>query len=312
MIDRKEFYFGSRDGEHSLHSVKWIPETGKPVCILQVIHGMTEHIGRYEEFAQFMAKKDILVVGDDHLGHGLSVKEGELRGYFCREDAATVLVRDEHRLKKMMQEQYPGIPYIILGHSMGSFILRNYLMRYGSGIDGAVIMGTGMQARAEVTLGWALAGMIGILLGPKHVCGRLDRMLFGAYNRGLKESSTDSGSWVSVNPENVKCMREDPLCDFVFTANGFQTLMKLIRNLYDTEKLSQMPKNLPVLFVSGQEDPVGGCGKDVEKVFRSFEALGMEQVQLKLYPGDRHEILNEADREDVYGDIYRFILQRVI
>ena len=311
MIEKQEFYFGSRDGEHKLHAIKWIPEKEKPVCILQIVHGMSEYVDRYDDFARFMAGRGILVVGDDHLGHGLSVKEGELRGYFCKEDAATVLVRDEHRLKKLMQEQYPGVPYIILGHSMGSFILRNYLMRYGSGIDGAIIMGTGMQPRRMVVFAWILATLISIFAGSRHVCRRLDKMLFCAYNRGLKAGPEDSGSWVSVNPENAKRHREDPMCHFVFSANGFQTLMKLIWNLYDTEKLRQMPKKLPIFFVSGKEDPVGNYGRAVEKVCHSFEELGMEQVQLKLYPGDRHEILNEADREDVYGDIYRFILQKV-
>lgn len=311
MIKKEEFYFGSRDGEHKLYAAKWIPEAEKPVCILQIVHGMTEHIGRYEEFALAMAKKGILVVGDDHLGHGHSVPEGEPMGYFCKEDAATVLVRDEHRLKKIMQEQYPGIPYIILGHSMGSFILRNYLMRYGNGIDGAIIMGTGMQSKHMVRLGWLQASLLGILRGSKHVCKAMDRMLFGIYNNKFTAGPEDSGHWVSVNVENVKAFRADPLCNFIFTANGFQTLMQLILNLYDKEKLAQMPKSLPVLFVSGQEDPVGDFGKSVEKVFHSFEALGMENVQMKLYPGDRHEILNEADKEQVYGDIYRFILQRI-
>ena len=310
MIIKEEFYFGSRDGKNQIHAVKWIPETEQPVCILQIVHGMVEHIGRYEEFAQFMAEKGILVVGDDHLGHGLSVKSGEPMGYFCKENADTVLVRDEHRLKKMTQEKYPGVPYIILGHSMGSFILRNYLMRYGSGIDAAIIMGTGMQPKHTVIFGWLLATVTGILRGPKHVCKIFDKLSLGAYNKKFSAPG-DSGSWISANPENVKAFKADPLCDFIFTANGFQTLMRLIWNLHDTEKLSKMPKNLPILFVSGKDDPVGDYGEGVERVFHSFEELGMEQVQLKLYPGDRHEILNEADRKDVYGDIYRFILQKI-
>lgn len=310
MIQKEEFYFGSRDGENKLYAVKWIPEQERPICILQIVHGMTEHMGRYEEFAQFLADKGILVVGDDHLGHGRSVKSDGTWGYFCKEDADTVLVRDEHRLKKMMQMQYPGIPYIILGHSMGSFILRNYLIRYGNGIDAAIIMGTGMQPKYAVVFGWIITKLTGIFRGQKHVCRLFDQLFFGNLNQKYTAPG-DSGSWVSANPENVKAFRADPLCSFTFTANGFQTLMKLIWNLYDMEKLQKMPKNLPVFFVSGQEDPIGGCGKSVEKVFHSFEALGMEQVQLKLYPGDRHEILNEADRENVYGDIYRFILQRV-
>lgn len=194
---------------------------------------------------------------------------------------------------------------------MGSFILRNYLMRYGNGIDGAIIMGTGMQPKRAVRLGWLQASFLNALRGPKHVCKTMDRMLFGVYNSKFTAGPEDSGHWVSIDIENVKALQSDPLCNFVFTANGFKTLMQLILNLYDTEKLAQMPKDLPVFFISGQDDPVGDFGKSVEKVFHSFEELGMENVQMKLYPGDRHEILNEADKDQVYGDIYRFILQRI-
>ena len=161
MINKEEFYFDSRDGVHKIYAVKWVPDSGKPVCIVQIVHGMAEHISRYEAFATYLANKGILVVGDDHLGHGKTVNSGEPYGYFCKEDAATVLVRDEHRLKKMMQEQYVGIPYIILGHSMGSYITRNYLMRYGSGIDGAILLGTGMQPKAAVNAALEVATVQG-------------------------------------------------------------------------------------------------------------------------------------------------------
>lgn len=310
MIQKEEFYFGSRDGEHRIHAIRWIPEKERPVCILQIMHGMSEYIDRYDEFARFMAERGILVVGDDHLGHGKSVNPGEPYGYFCKEDAATVLVRDEHRLKKMIQEQYQGVPYIILGHSMGSFIARNYLIRYGSGIDGAVIMGTGMQPKLEIAVVRVLAGIQTLLFGPKHVSRLIDRLAFGNFNKRIKSPRTSS-DWLCANAESVERYIADPLCGFVFTANGFQTLMKLIWNLHDTEKLRQMPRQLPVFFVAGEDDPVGDYGQAVKEVCDSFGKLGMEHVQMKLYPGDRHEILNETDRENVYGDIYRWILQRV-
>lgn len=310
MIQKEEFYFGSRDGEHRIHAIRWIPEKERPVCILQIMHGMSEYIDRYDEFARFMAERGILVVGDDHLGHGKSVNPGEPYGYFCKEDAATVLVRDEHRLKKMIQEQYQGVPYIILGHSMGSFIARNYLIRYGSGIDGAVIMGTGMQPKLEIAVVRVLAGIQTLLFGPKHVSRLIDRLAFGNFNKRIKSPRTSS-DWLCANAESVERYIADPLCGFVFTANGFQTLMKLIWNLHDTERLRQMPGQLPVFFVAGEDDPVGDYGQAVKEVCDSFGKLGMEHVQMKLYPGDRHEILNETDRENVYGDIYRWILQRV-
>lgn len=310
MIKKEEFYFDSRDGEHKIHAVKWIPETEKPVCILQIVHGMAEYVERYDEFAAYLANKGILVVGDDHLGHGKSVTPGEPYGYFCKEDAPTVLVRDEHRLKKMIQEQHVGVPYIILGHSMGSFITRNYLLRYGSGIDGAIIMGTGMQPKAVVMAAAALAAFQKVFCGGRHVSKLIDKAAFGSYNKRIESPKTDA-DWLSANEENVQKYLEDPLCGFVFTVNGFQTLFKLIRNLYDKEKLKTMPKNLPVFFVAGAEDPVGDYGRSVERVYQSYKDLGMENVQMKLYPGDRHEILNETDREDIYGDIYRWLLQRI-
>lgn len=310
MIQKEDFYFDSRDGEHKIHAVKWIPDADRPVCILQIVHGMAEYIERYDDFANYLADRGILVVGDDHLGHGKSVKPGELYGYFCKEDAPTVLVRDEHRLKKMMQKQYEGVPYIILGHSMGSFITRNYLLRYGKGIDGAMILGTGMQPKAVLVFGLLLTGIQSIIFGEKHVSKFIDKISFGAYNKkiGRPKSSFD---WLSRNESNVKKYIKDPLCGFIFTVNGFHTLFRLIYNLYDKEKLKKMPPELPVFFMAGSEDPVGNYGKCVEQVYRSFKEIGMENVQMKLYPDDRHEILNELDKEDVYGDIYRWILQRI-
>lgn len=310
MINKEEFYFDSRDGEHKIHAVKWVPEAEKPVCILQIVHGMSEYIDRYDDFAGYLADRGILVVGDDHLGHGKSVRSGESYGYFCKEDAPTVLVRDEHRLKKMMQEKYPGVPYLILGHSMGSFITRNYLMRYGSGVNGALIVGTGMQPKPVLLCGLALTAVEKLFHGEEHVSKLVDKVAFGVYNKRI-ESPKTSFDWLSRNEDNVRKYIDDPLCGFIFTVNGFQTLFKLLYNLHDTEKLKQMPANLPVFFLAGEDDPVGDYGRGVEKVYQSFREIGMENVQMKLYPKDRHEILNEVDKEDIYGDIYRWILQRI-
>ena len=310
MVKKEDFYFDSRDGEHKIHAVRWIPDVEKPACILQIIHGMAEYIERYDDFARFLADRGILVVGDDHLGHGKSVKPGEPYGYFCKEDAPTVLVRDEHRLKKMVQEQYAGVPYIILGHSMGSFITRNYLFKYGSGIDGAIIMGTGMYSKPSLIFGLALAALQRMLFGADHVSKILNIAVFGAYTKRIKSPKTPF-DWLSKNEDNVREYINDPLCGFTFTVNGFQTLFELVYNLHDQERLSKIPKNLPLFFLSGADDPVGDYGRSVELAYRSYKEIGMENVQMKLYPEDRHELLNEVDKEDVYGDIYRWILQRV-
>ena len=164
MVKKEEFTFDSRDGNTKLHAVRWTP-SGKVICILQIVHGMAEYVERYEGLAKYLGEKGILVTGDDHLGHGKSVGEDGTYGYFCEQDPATVVVRDVHRLKKLTQEEYPGVPYVILGHSMGSFILRNYLFRYGSGIQGAIICGTGSQPPLLVKVSKALAGIQGLFWG---------------------------------------------------------------------------------------------------------------------------------------------------
>lgn len=302
---KEEFYFDSRDGISKLHAVRYLPET-EPVAVLQIVHGMAEHVGRYEELAQFFTEKGFLVTAEDHLGHGASVTPGKPYGYFCKQDPATVVVRDVHRLKKMTQEKFPGLPYVILGHSMGSFILRNYLCRYGSGIQGAVIVGTGMQPGAILALGKVLAGIQKVFQGDKHVSRMLNGMAFGAYNKRIPDARTES-DWLSRNTENVERYIEDPLCGFGFTVNGFRTLFELISRMQKEENLEKIPKELPVFLVSGEEDPVGAYGRGVVYVFRVLERIGLQRVNYKLYPEDRHEILNESDRRQVMQDIYEWI-----
>ncbi|MBP3604353.1 MAG: lysophospholipase [Lachnospiraceae bacterium] len=309
MVKKEEFTFDSRDGISKIHAVRWIPE-GDIVCILQIVHGMAEYIERYEEVAQYFAERGILVTGEDHLGHGKSVSEGGTYGYFCKRDPATVIVRDVHRLKKMTQEAYPGVPYVILGHSMGSYMLRNYLFRYGTGIQGAILCGTGSMPQGIISAAKVLAKIQELVLGGKHVAKRLDNMAFGAYNKRLQPERTDK-DWLCTDEKVVDIYKNDSLCGFTFTVNGFQTMFEIITRLNKEENLSKMPKNLPVYFIAGEEDPVGDYGEGVKKAYHDFENAGMENLSIKLYPGDRHEILNEKDKDQVYEDVYSFIMDRV-
>lgn len=310
MIRKEELYFDSRDQKNKIHAVMWIPETDPPVCLFQIVHGMSEHIERYDDFARFLAGKGILVVGEDHLGHGRSVPEGGTYGYFCEQDAANVLVRDVHRLKKMTQEKYPGIPYLILGHSMGSFILRNYLFRYGSGVNGAILAGTGMQPRAILLAARALTAVQSFFFGPMYTSKLIDKMSFGKYNQRFAPARTKA-DWLSKDEAAVDRFLSDPMSNFLFTVNGFDTLFRLIQNCQDAQKLENMPKQLPIFLVAGTEDPVGNYGEGVKKTYQSFIDHGMQNVQMKLYEKDRHELLNETDKEQVYGDIYRWILKQI-
>ena len=305
-MKKENIYFESRDGVSKLHAIVWSDETKKPIGILQIIHGMAEYIDRYDDFARFMVKKGFVVVGDDHLGHGDSVGENGTFGYFCKKDPATVLVRDEHRLKKLMEGKYPGVSYYILGHSMGSFIARNYLNRYGSGIQGMIVMGTGNQSKALLGASKVLVGLTGFFCGEKHVAKFINKLAFGTYNRAIEDAKTNV-DWLTKDETIVDKYIADERCGFTFTVNGFRGLFELIYRLQKPKNFVNIPKQIPVFFVSGEEDPVGDYGEGVIGAKNDLVRAGLENVSMKLYPGDRHEILNETDKDIVYQDIYEWL-----
>ncbi len=300
---KEEFYYDSRDGVSKLHAVRYTPDNDEDVrCVVQIVHGMAEYVERYEEFAEYLTSRGIVVTGEDHMGHGKSVGKDGKFGYFCEQDPATVLVRDVHRLKKATQEIFPGVPYVILGHSMGSFIARNYMFRYGTGISGAVIMGTGMPDKRLMVLSRTVAGMQKAVMGSRHVSEMINRLAFGKYNQGIENPRTEF-DWLSRDPERVDRYIADPMCGFTFTVNGFSTLFELILRLHVADNLERIPKKLPVLMVSGTADPVGDYGKGVQKAYNMMQDAGLENIFLKMYEGDRHELLNETNRSAVAQDI---------
>ncbi len=298
-MQKKEFYFDSRDEKTRLHAVRYTPDApGNVRGVVQIVHGMAEYFERYEEFAQFLTERGFVVTGEDHLGHGKSVGEGGRYGYFCRQDPATVLVRDVHRLKKNTQADFPNVPYILMGHSMGSFIVRNYMFRYGTGISAAIIMGTGMQPRPLLRAAKFVGKLQQVFCGDGHVSKLLDKLAFQSYNSGIENPRTPF-DWLSQDEKKVDQYVADPLCGFTFTVNGFRTSFELISRLYNAENLARIPAGLPVLMVSGDADPVGENGKSVRRAYDSLKEAGLENIRLKLFEGGRHELLNETNRDEV-------------
>lgn len=309
---KEEFYYDSRDGKSKLHAIRWMPDDpDSVVCVLQIVHGMAEYVGRYEEFAKFLTDRGFVVTGEDHMGHGKSVGKVGKNGYFCEQDPATVLVRDGHRLKKATQALYPQVPYVIMGHSMGSFITRNYMFRYGTGISAAVIMGTGMPSLTALNLSKAVAVVQRFFCGSDHVSKLLDKLVFGNYNKKIDNARTPF-DWLSRDEERVDRYMADSMCGFVFTVNGFSTLFELISRLHNRQNLDRIPKSLPVYMVSGTGDPVGGYGKGVEKAYESLKEAGLENVELKLYEDARHELLNETNRDEIMQGIYEWLERTVL
>lgn len=310
MVRKEELTYKSRDRQSTIHAIKWIPE-GKPIALLQIIHGMQEYIDRYDEFARFLAEKGILVMGNDHLGHGGSVSGNGTYGFFCKEDPATVLVRDAHRLKKMVQEEYPGVPVFILGHSFGSFVAREYITRYGTGIQGAIIQGTAFMPTGTVNSLSSLVNFMQVIMGTKYRSSMINNMAFKGYLKKIPNPRTKF-DWLSHNEESIDKYIANPMDNFVFTLNGFGTMAELLKRVQDVGRMDDIPKNLPILITAGKEDPVGNYGEAPAKLFDIYKKqLQIQNVELKLYDGMRHELQQEIGREQVFEDQYQW-LKKVI
>ena len=305
---KREFRYPSRDGVTGIHADEWIPE-GEVKAVLQICHGMTEYINRYDEFACFLNGYGIYVTGHDHLGHGESVQGKDDYGYFHVKKGNQYVIGDIHKLRGITMRKYPEVPYFILGHSMGSFLVRQYLTMYGNGLAGAIIMGTGHHGTLELNLGLAICRAAALVKGWKYRSRVINNLSFGGYNRSFKNDPSGA-TWLSANVENCERYAADPLCSFQFTVNGYYQMFKGMKVLAKKESMERIPKKLPVLFAAGTDDPVGDFGRSVRYVYGKYRSAGMQDVKIRLYKGDRHEILNETDRQQVYSDLYRWMRKR--
>lgn len=305
----KENKIASSDGKNMLHVYIWEPEE-KPVAILQISHGMCEHMKRYDDFANYMNANGVLVIGNDHLGHGNTAKDDNDLGYFGPGKSKTV-VDDLNEVTKFAKANYgDDLPYFLFGHSMGSFMARRYIMTYGSKLTGAIISGTGSQPGIVLAGGKMVAGIIGAIKGDRYRSPLLKGMAFGAYNKRIDNPRTVS-DWLSKDEQIVDIYENDKFCKYDFTVDGYKTLFDSISFIQQTENIKKIPKNLPIFFISGTEDPVGNYGKGVEEVFDSYEVAGITDLEIMLYHDGRHEMLNEIEREGVYEDINNWIKKHI-
>lgn len=300
---RSDFYFESR-GAGQIRAAVWAP-SGEPKAVLQILHGIAEHIERYENFARYLNKQGILVVAADHMGHGKSIGSDGIQGYF--HGGWFAAVEDAYYLLKQTKNQYAQLPYILFGHSMGSFMARTILSRYpDSGIDGAIICGTGWQSSALLQAAIPLCRAICKKDGEKTPSAVLQKVMFGSYNNKVEHVRTEN-DWLTRDSHIVDAYNADPLCGFAASAGLYRDMLTGIRYIQQPEALRAMNTALPVLFIAGGEDPVGGYGKGVLQTAKAFEKVGMTDVACKLYPLCRHEILNEINKDEVFRDILNWI-----
>ena len=307
MTKMTDFTFLSTDGKTTLHGISWLPEDREIVAVLQIAHGVAEYIGRYDGFARFLNEQGIAVFGHDHLGHGLSLSENDVPVYFGKGNTWNTVVDDMYRLHLRIKEQFPDTPLFIMGHSMGSFLTRTYLIRYSGTVRGAIIMGTGWQNEATIAAGLLIAKTIARTRGENVTSDFVTNLAFGAYNRIFAPVRTDY-DWLSADTDNVDRYIADPLCKQDPTVGLFREMLCGFRFNQNASHLQMMDKKCPLLLISGKDDPVGSMGKGVQQTYDAFRASGIEDVTLQLYDGLRHEILNEAAQKDtVRADIYAWL-----
>lgn len=304
-----DFSFLSTNGKTKIYVRRFDPE-GDPRGVIQIAHGVSEHCERYDAFAAFLAENGFVVVANDHLGHGRSVNGEDERGWFADEGGWDLVVGDMHKLHDTMAAEFPYAPYFLFGHSMGSFLARTYVIRYSGELGGAIICGTGQQAAAMVKSGKLLAATLKKTRGSKYKSPMVNKIAFGSYNKEFEPRRTDY-DWLTRNTEVVDRYIKDPNCSGMASVGLFYDMMSGIEYIGRAENVAKVRKDLPILMISGDKDPVGEDGKGPKAALKLYKDAGIKDVSLKLYQECRHELLNELNRDKVMGDILSWINARM-
>ena len=300
-----EYSFVSSNCKNNIYVREWLPDDA-PVGVVQLCHGVAEHISRYDAFAKYLASNGFVVVGNDHLGHGMSIADESELGFFGENGGWELVVGDMRKLYERMREQYRTLPYFIFGHSMGSFLTRTYAVRYHDGPDGIILSGTGQQPAPLLAAGLTLAKSQVRSKGASFKSNFVNNAAFGSYNNKVSPKRTE-WDWLTSDPAVVDEYIADPLCGFLPTVGLFRDMLTGIKYISAPRNLCRVNKDLPIFIISGTADPVGDYGKGVLRAYNGYLDAGLTDVTLKLYNGARHELLNEVCKEDVYSDVLVWI-----
>lgn len=299
-IVREESRFESAYNKKQLHLVLWKDDTAPPKGIVQISHGMCEYILRYDELANALVEAGYVVCGNDHLGHGESAANDDELGFMADKDGYLYMVKDLRNVTQWVKELYPGLPLVLYGHSMGSFLARLYASTYKDGVAAYVFSGTGGPNPAS----GVAVGMIDVMSkfkGEHHRSNFLTKVAFGSYTAKIPDAKTGY-EWVTKDPEKFDAYIHDKYCMYLFTLSGYRDLMKALGTVSQKDWAGKLNKDVPYLLVSGEEDPVGDYGKGVMTVYERMLEAGCSKVTVRLIPGMRHEPHNEVNRQQFYKD----------
>ncbi|WP_188454080.1 alpha/beta hydrolase [Virgibacillus oceani] len=299
-------YWLRMSDDADIYVKKWFEPNRKPKAILQLAHGMVEHIERYNDFASFLIKHDIFVYGNDHRGHGKTGERQGLLGFLAEKDGFQIVTEDLFEVTKKIKSDFPNIPVFMLGHSMGSFLGRNYIQSHSNEIDGILLSGTGYFPKIKTFTGKQLSS----LFPPRNPNTLMNFLTYFSYNKKIGNRKTTL-DWLTSNEKAVQDYMNDPYCGFVPTARFFYDLMSGIINIQDSNRIETIRKDLPLLLISGDMDPVGDYTKGVWKTAKLYEKAGMEKIMIHIFTDGRHELLNETYKDEVYHSIYNWIVNEI-
>ena len=304
---RRDIWYDSK-GAGKIHACRWTPE-GEPKAVLQIVHGIAEFVERYDDCGNYLTERGYVVVAEDHMGHGQSINGDGIQGYF--HGGWFTAVEDTMQLMTDTRKEYPNLPYILFGHSMGSFMARTILCKYpDSGINAAVICGTGWQPAFAMPAVIKLVDSVCKKTGETKPNEKLQNLIFGSYNSKVEHPRTPY-DWLSRDAKIVDAYIAHPLCGFTASAGLLRDMMKGIYFIEQSVNLNAMRKDLPVFFIAGGDDPVGSYGKGVRQAANAFQKAGMTDVSVRIYPLCRHEILNEINKEEIYEDVIQWMESKV-
>lgn len=307
---KNEFYYLSADNKTQIHAVEWKPEK-EIIGVIQIAHGVTEHILRYEQFAEFFTQKGFVVVGNDHLGHGTSIAKNSKPMYFGPKNSWNFVVQDIETCRKMTKEKYSDIPYVLLGFSLGSFLVRTYLIDYAKEpIDASIIMGTGYIPNFKIAIAKMIANNEAKKVGEENTSSVIKSLTFETYNKLFKPNRTEC-DWLCSNEKAIDEYLADPLRGKNYSAGLFIELLSGMQYTSNLKNIKKMNKKIPIFLLSGDKDPVGEFGKGVIKTFDILRKAGIENVDIKLYKDLRHDILHEENRNNIYADIYNWLEKNI-
>lgn len=304
-VQKDAISFRSTNNQSNLVGYLWHAPQQEARGVLQLIHGMVEFIDRYDSFARFMAAQGFIVVGHDQVGHGDSVSSRSEWGHFEPGRGAHVLIEDVHRLRKAMESRHPDLPYVMLGHSMGSFVLRNYIQDYSDGLSGAIICGTGWMPAGLLKAAQMLSTTLCKVMGSQARTKLLDSLVLGSYARSFPGEA--SSAWITRDLDEQQRYAHEPRNQFKFSVGGYHEVFFMVQRAQEERLISRVTKSLPLLIISGDKDPVGRMGEGPKVLYKVLQQLNFSDVELIMYKDYRHEILNELGKETVYKDVLAWL-----